>query len=115
MPSSKKLLALALTDEERESLAAIAQSRTEGFDRVRRARSLLAYSSGKSLAAVQRSVGISYGALSKCIKKALVAGGTEPPRDEQRCGRPRVIDEIAKAWVVALACTKPKELGYTAE
>jgi hypothetical protein len=34
----------ALTDRERKNLAAIAQSRTEGFDRVRRARRFLAYS-----------------------------------------------------------------------
>lgn len=115
MPSSEKLPALALTDEERESLAAIAQSRTEGFDRVRRARSLLAYSGGESLAAIQRSVAISYGALSKCIKKALAAGVTEALQDERRSGRPRAIDEAARAWVVALACTKPKELGYAAE
>ena len=115
MSSSQKLPALALTDQERENLTAIAQSRTEGFDRVRRARSLLAYSGGETLAAIQRTVGISYGALIKCIKKALAGGIAAALQDKRRSGRPRTIDETARAWVVSLACTKPKELGYAAE
>jgi transposase len=32
-----------------------------------------------------------------------------------RSGRPRDIPEEARAWVVALACRKPKELGYPEE
>jgi transposase len=115
MQSPRKLPPLPMTEEEREQLTEIAQSRTAGFDRVRRARSLLAYSGGEALASIERTVGISYGALSKCIKKALTGGVAMALADKPRSGRRRTIDEAARAWVVSLACTKPKELGYAAE
>lgn len=115
MPFQKKLAPLSITLEEEKCLEQIANSRTEGFDRARRARVLLAYSEGQSTTQIRTEVGISMGALSKCIKKALSTGIEEALADLPRSGRPADITQEARTWVVALACTKPKELGYAAE
>ncbi len=115
MPFLKQLAPLAITPEEESYLEQVANSRTEGFDRVRRARVLLAYSQGQPTTQIRDAVGISFGALSKCIKKALAAGIEEALADLPRSGRPAEITPEARTWVVALACTKPKELGYAAE
>ncbi len=115
MPFQKKLAPLWISQEERNVLEQVAHSRTEGFDRVRRARVLLAYSKGQSTKQIGNEVGISFGALSKCIKKALSCGVEQALADLPRSGRPAEITQEARTWVVALACTKPKELGYAAE
>lgn len=115
MPFQKQLVPLSITQEEKNDLERVANSRTEGFDRVRRARVLLAYSEGQSTRHIGEEVGISVGALSKCIKKALSSGIEEALADLPRSGRPAEITQEARTWVLALACTKPKELGYAAE
>ena len=115
MPFQKRLAPLSISQEEKNVLDQIAHSRTEGFDRVRRARVLLAYSEGQSTTQIRDEVGISFGALSRCIKKALSCGVEEALVDLPRSGRPAEITQEARTWVVALACTKPKELGYAAE
>lgn len=115
MAFQKQLAPLSITQEERSYLEQIANSRTEGFDRVRRARVLLRYSEGHSTRQIADEVGISFGALCKCIKKALSYGIEEALADLPRSGRPATITPEARTWVVALACRKPKELGYAAE
>lgn len=115
MAFQKRLAPLSITQEESEYLAQVANSRTEGFDRVRRARVLLAYSEGQPTTQIRDEVGISFGALCKCIKKALSSGIEQALNDLPRSGRPAEITPQARTWVVALACAKPKELGYAAE
>jgi hypothetical protein len=51
----------------------------------------------------------------KCIDKALSMGIEAGLKDIHHSARDPVITEEAKAWVVSLACTKPKEHGYAAE
>ena len=51
----------------------------------------------------------------KCIDKALAAGVQMGLKDKyHRPHEPEITDE-AKAWVVSLACTKPKDHGLAAE
>ena len=113
MAFQKQLAPLSITPEEENYLEQVANSRTEGFDRVRRARVLLAYSKGQPTTQIRHEVGISFGALSKCIKKALASGIEEALADLPRSGRPAEITPEARTWVVALACTKPKGTGQT--
>lgn len=51
----------------------------------------------------------------KCIDKALAAGVMTGLRDHYHRPRMPEITEEAKAWVVSLACQKPKDLGLAAE
>jgi hypothetical protein len=50
-----------------------------------------------------------------CVHKALDMGVEAGLKDAFHRPRAPVIGSADKSWVVHLACTKPKELGYTAE
>jgi hypothetical protein len=54
-------------------------------------------------------------AVTRCLKRAAELGVIEALDDRPRAGRNPVITAEAKTWLVALACQKPKELGYPHE
>ena len=82
---------------------------------VERARILLQYANGQSPSAIQRSVEISRVTIYHCLHKALEMGVEAGLKDLFHRPKEAVIRSADKAWVVHLACTKPKELGYAAE
>ncbi|MEM0136707.1 MAG: helix-turn-helix domain-containing protein, partial [Thermoplasmatales archaeon] len=49
------------------------------------------------------------------IDKTLSFGIEAALRDLPRRGRSRTIGDEARAYVINVACTKPKDLGYTYE
>ncbi len=51
----------------------------------------------------------------RCVKKALAYGIYEAISDLPRSGKPQEITAEARAWIISLACTKPKDLGYPHE
>jgi transposase len=53
--------------------------------------------------------------VAKWIGKALAVGASAALKDAYHRPKDPRITEEAKAWVVHLACCKPKELGYAAE
>lgn len=107
--------ALTLTEEQRSMLSELAGSRTAAQREVERAKVLLAYAQGQSPTEIQRALGVSRPTIYKCIDKALAAGVATGLRD--RFHRPHApqISEAAKAWVIDLACRKPKDLDLAAE
>ncbi|WP_211709223.1 helix-turn-helix domain-containing protein, partial [Paraburkholderia aspalathi] len=106
---------LVLTDEQRSMLRELAGSRTAPQREVERAKVLLAYAGGKSPTEIQRLFGISRPAIYKCIDKALAAGPAAGLKDRYHRPYAPQISEAAKAWVIDLACRKPKDLGLAAE
>ena len=106
---------LALTAEQRSMLDELAGSRTAAQREVERAKVLLAYAGGKSPTEIQRALGVSRPTIYKCIDKALAAGVATGLRDRYHRPHAPEITESAKAWVVDLACRKPKDLGLAAE
>lgn len=106
---------LVLPDEEREQLNSVAQSRTAPLREVERAKILLKYADGVSISQIQSELNISRPTIYKCIDKALTMGSETGLKDKYHSPKARVITDAAKAWVVNLACTKPKEHGYAAE
>jgi transposase len=115
MPFKRTRTELKLSDESREELSRIACSRTESVRRVERAKMLIAYEAGKSISAIAREMGTNRPRVERCMDKALQFGPLEALEDLPRRGRPPTITPEAKAWVIALACQKPKELGYSYE
>lgn len=107
--------ALALNLEQRLMLKELAGSRTAPQREVERAKVLLAYADGKVLTEIQRELGLSRPTIYKCIDKALAAGIAMGLRDRYHRPHPPQISEAAKAWVIDLACRKPKDMGYAAE
>lgn len=107
--------ALLLSEENRIKLSGLAASRTAPVREVERAGVLLKYAEGLSITEIQRQLGVSRPMIYKCIDKALAAGVQQGLKDTyHRPHEPEISDE-AKAWVVSLACAKPKELGLAAE
>ena len=53
--------------------------------------------------------------VERCISKALQLGIRSALKDLPGRGRHPSLSAEARAWVVALACQKPKELGYAQE
>lgn len=105
---------LVLTEEELKILKQTSQSRSAPLREVQRARVLLRYHGGETIAAIMKIVGMTRVSVSKWINKALCMGAVAGLKDAAH-GRQPVLTLEAKAWVVHLACTKPKELGYAAE
>lgn len=106
---------LILSTGERAKLEALTRSRTSPVREVQRAGILLRYSSGEAITDIQRATGVSRVTIYKCIDKALAMGIDAGLVDTYHRPREAVITEEARAWVVSVACTKPKDLGYAAE
>jgi transposase len=107
--------ALVLTQAQTATLKELAGSRTAPAREVQRAKVLLGYAGGGSITELQRQLGVGRPMIYKCIDKALAAGVQMGLKDKyHRPHEPEITDE-AKAWVVNLACTKPKDHGLAAE
>lgn len=106
---------LNLTAEEIEKLTAIARSRTEGLSRVERAKILLAYYEGETVSSIARNLKTNRPKVERHITKALELGIDAALADLPRTGKPSVITTEDRAWLVSLACQKPKDLGYSYE
>lgn len=115
MAAPRLVVELVLGDEDVANLAAIARSRTEPAARVERARLLLAYRDNPSFFAVGRMLGVHHQTVQRCVERAVAQGPLAALDDSARSGKASTITEQAKAWVVALACRKAKDLGYPHE
>ena len=104
-----------LTEEQKKDLETIARSRTAAAREVQRAQILLRHAAGESISSIQQSLRVSKPTIYKCIDKASAAGPERGLKDLPHSPKEPVITEDAKAWVVNLACTKPKDHGYAAE
>jgi len=106
---------LVLTDEEKKHLDQLRQSKTASFRDVQRAKVLWRYHAGETVSQIARALKITRKSVLKWIDKALQIGIIVGLKDTPHKPREAVITDDAKAWVVNLACSKPKEFGYAAE
>jgi transposase len=106
---------LVLTPEEHEQIGQLRDSQTAPWREVQRARILWRYHSGDSVAEIARAVKMTRKSVGKWIGKALEMGLAAALKDTYHRPKAPVITEEGKAWVVHLACSKPKDLGYAAE
>ena len=106
---------LVLTQEQRTTLQELSASRVASTREVERAKVMLGYADGVSITELQRRLGFSRPMIYRCVDKALAAGVQMGLKDKyHRPHEPEISDE-AKAWVVSIACTKPKDHGLAAE
>ncbi|MEK7994188.1 MAG: IS630 family transposase [Planctomycetota bacterium] len=115
MPFESKRAALVLDEETRMTLEQISRARTEPNHRVERARMMLSYAAGESVSAVARALSTNRPRVERCLSKALEMGAMAALKDLPGRGHPPVITDDARAWVISLACQKPKDLGYSYE
>lgn len=115
MPFESQRPELVLDEETRARLKGLCVSYTAPAVHVERARVMLWYADGETVSEIARRLGTNRPKVERTIDRALKFGAIAALDDLPRPGRPRDIPDEARAWLVALACRKPKELGYPEE
>ena len=112
---TSRLPKLTLSPEQKQQLERRRQSRTAPVREVQRAQILLRFYDGENIASIARNIKMTPKSVRKWVVKALAMGAEAALQDAYHRPRAPLIGEDAKAWVVHLACCKPKDLGYAAE
>ncbi len=115
MPFRKQRPDLILSPAARATLETVSRSRTEPARRVERAKILLGYAAGASVSALARTLRTNRPQIERCVDKGLQLGAAAALEDLARPGRPARIPTAARAWLVAVACAKPRACGYPEE
>jgi transposase len=115
MAAPRRVIKIAIGDDDLARLEAIARSRTEPACRVERARILLAYRADPSSHAVGAAIGVTHQTVLRCLRRAVRLGVMAALDDSPRPGKAPEITEEARAWLVSLACRKAKDFGYPHE
>lgn len=115
MPFTSSKPALVLDAEIRSTLEGLSRSRRAARGRVDRAVILLSYADGKAISAIAKEISMARSAVNRIVNRALEIGVMAALEDQPRSGRPPVLTKEARAWLVSLACQKPKDLGYPHE
>lgn len=115
MPFKRKRPELIIDHEIQNKLEQLSKSRTESATRIERAKILLEYSKGGTVSAIARQLSTNRPKVERCIDKALQLGALTALDDLPRSGKPSDITPEARAWLINIACQKPKELGYSFE
>jgi len=113
--TDKRKRSLILSSEEKTMLEKISKSRIEKRVRVERAQYLLSFISGETISSLARIFKTNRPKVQRVIDKAIAYGVTTALDDLPGRGRKPVIGENDKAWILHLACQKPRDLGYPQE
>ncbi|MDR3702263.1 MAG: helix-turn-helix domain-containing protein [Candidatus Sulfopaludibacter sp.] len=73
------------------------------------------YHARETVSVIARSIGTNRPRVERCLSKALELGVAQALADLPGRGRRPAMTAEARAWVVSLACQKPKDLGYAQE
>lgn len=112
---SKNVVAISLSDDEREYLISLTKSRTTQAQIVDRARMLIWKADGKTFSDIAAALGVTMPTVRRCISRYEESGINLALFDDARSGRPTEITDDAKSWIISLSCRKPCDLGYAAE
>ena len=115
MARKTKRAPLILSAKERNKLEQLSKSRKAPLREIQRANILLQYADSLPILQIQQRLNVSRPTIYKCIDKALAAGVDSGLKDRYHRPFDPIIDDAAKAWVINLACTKPKDHHLAAE
>ena len=106
---------VTLTESEVEKLKKITRTLTAEARTVRRAKILLYSFEGMGDTAIAEKLDISRQAVVNCKAKYFVAGVDAALADLAGRGRPGIITDDEKSWIINIACQKPIAFGYAQE
>ena len=115
MAGKSKRPKLMLDSEELTRLQRLRQAPTAPLREVQRAQILTRYHGGETVAQIARELRMTRTSVAKWINRALAVGAGAALKDAYHRPKAPSITVEASAWVVSLACQKPKDLGYAAE
>ena len=105
---SKKALTVDIKPEENEELRALASSRTAPYDRVRRARVILAAADGKTNQEISRETGLGRLSVGKW-RLRFISEGLSGLEDRPRPGKPPLYSQADRLRVIETACNQKPE------
>ncbi|MGC8663344.1 MAG: IS630 family transposase [Thermoplasmata archaeon] len=106
---------IVIDEKQRKYLEKIAKSRTSEKRTVERAKMLLLDASGINVSSIAKQLNMSRRAVYLAINKALTLGIDAALNDALGRGKPRIINDEARSYIIRIACTKPKDLGLNYE
>jgi len=106
---------VTLTDAEVKKLQKIAKTKTAEARTVQRAKVLLGTHEGMSDTAIGEKLDISRQSVVNILSKYHAAGIDAALEDLSGRGRPGVITDDEKAWIINISCQKPIAFGYAQE
>ncbi len=115
MPHISHRPKLSFTQEELDYLTRLSRSRNQAASIVERSKIVLLSHQGKNDTEISIELKVDYKTVRLWIKRVLDLGVKEGLVDKSRSGRPQDISAESRAWLVSLACMKPKDLGYPHE
>ena len=111
----RKASVINLSADDREYLEAQTRARTIQAQTVNRARILLLKADGCSIDDIADKVGINRKSVMLCLNKYAEGGVENALFDAPGRGRNAQITDDEKAWIINIACQKPRDFGYAAE
>ena len=115
MARKTKRSILFLKDDQLQELNRIIRTRTAPAQEIQRAKILLSYHGNPNISKVAQNVEVARDTVYKCIDKALEMGVESALKDLYHRPKEPTITMEAKAWLVNIACCKPKDLVMAAE
>lgn len=115
MARKTKRSPLFLKDDQLQKLNRISRTRIAPAQEIQRAKILLSYCENPNISKVAKQVGVVRDTVYKCIDKALEMGVESALKDLYHRPKKPTITMEAKAWLVNIACSKPKDFGMAAE
>ena len=111
----RKSSVITLTAKEHEYLETLTRARTIQAQTVNRARILLLKADGCSIDNIADKIGINRKSVMLCLNKYAQGGVENALSDAPGRGRNAEITDDEKAWIINIACQKPRDFGYSAE
>jgi transposase len=105
----------SFTQKDLDYLTKLSRSRNQAASIVERSKIILLSYQGKNDTEISKELKVDYKTVRKWIKRVLDLGVKEGLIDKSRSGRPQDISAESRAFIISLACMKPKSLGYPHE
>jgi transposase len=115
MAGKSGLPRLILSPEQEKELTRLSHSLAAPAREVQRAQILCRFAAGETVTQIARALKTTRPSVQKWVNKALAMGASAALKDAWHRPHAPLITEEAKAWVVHLACSRPKDHGYAAE
>jgi len=106
---------ITVDEKTRKKLEAVTRSRTTPAQEVQRAKIILLWSSGNTMAFIAGKLDVTRKTVFSTVKKYRDHGLEWALRDEERSGRPSSYTDEIRTVIINTACQSPKELGLAQE
>ena len=106
---------ITVSEKDKSELTRISKSKTLPHREVIRSTILLKYMENQTITSIANDCNTNRPLVERCIDKAIAFGVMAALKDLPGRGVKPTITDDAKSWVLSMACTPPKELGFANE